>query len=134
MDATIESVFLTFPSEAREYLMNLRNMIFFVAQECGIDDLEETLKWGEPSYICKSGSTLRMAWKAKNPGSISLYFHCQSRLVETFRALYGDKLNLVGNRELRLDLSEALPSEKLAVCIALTLQYHRNKHLPMLGA
>ena len=50
-----------------------------------ITKLEETLKWGEPCYITKTGSTLRMDWKAKTPTQYALYFKCTSRLVETFK-------------------------------------------------
>ena len=55
-----------------------------------VDKLEETLKWGEPSYLTKHGSTLRMDWKAKAPDQYAMYFKCTSKLVPSFKAIFGD--------------------------------------------
>ena len=58
-------------------LMTLRALIFDVAAKTdGVGALDETLKWGEPAYLTrsKSGSTIRLGWKASAPdeaGSIS---------------------------------------------------------------
>ncbi|MFT5337424.1 MAG: hypothetical protein ACI9YL_001426 [Luteibaculaceae bacterium] len=39
----------------------LRQLIRATVPEIeGVNSLEETLKWGEPSYLTKYGSTLRM--------------------------------------------------------------------------
>ena len=55
------------------------------------EKLEETLKWGEPSYLTKYGSTVRMDWKEKNPEQFAVYFKCTSALVPTFKTIYKDK-------------------------------------------
>jgi len=71
--------------------MHLRKLIFSVAMETPeIDDLEETLKWGEPSYLTIGGSTVRVAWQERNPDKYGIYFNCNSELVGTFRELYSD--------------------------------------------
>ncbi len=95
--------------------------------------LEETLKWGEPSYTCKMGSTIRIGWKASTPDQTYLFFHCTSKLGETYKALYGDLLEFEKNRAIVLRVDDKLPQEPLKHCIALALDYHRLKHLPMLG-
>ena len=41
-----------------------------------LKELEETLKWGEPSYLVKKGSTIRMDWKSKAPNQYAMYFKC----------------------------------------------------------
>lgn len=55
-----------------------------------INKLEETLKWGEPRFLNKNGSTLRIDWKEKTPNQYQMYFKCTSRLVETFKMVFGD--------------------------------------------
>ena len=61
-------------------------------------ELEETLKWGEPSYLVKKGSTIRMDWKVKTPDQYAMYFKCTSKLVPTFRELFGDLFKYEKNR------------------------------------
>lgn len=52
----------------RKNLMFLRQLTLETASEIeGINKLEETLKRGEPSYLVKGGSTIRMDWKKANP-------------------------------------------------------------------
>jgi hypothetical protein len=122
-----------YPESVQKKLMHLRALIFEVAQAQGIQDLEETLKWGEPSYVCKHGSTLRFDWKASKPDEYAMYFNCKTRLIETIREFYGQELNIKGNREISFKLDEALPEAVVKHCIQLSLSYHKIKHLPTLG-
>lgn len=53
-------VFEGYPDLIRPKMRALRNLILEAANELDdVQELEETLKWGEPSYIAKKGSTLR---------------------------------------------------------------------------
>ena len=61
-----------------------------VAKEIDLPNLEETLKWGEPSFLTKKGSTIRMDWKVKNPDRYAMYFKCTSKLVPSFRLAYDE--------------------------------------------
>lgn len=115
-------------------LGQLRRIILQVAQENGLGEVEESLKWGEPSFVAKGGSAVRIDWKVKFPDSCFVFFQCQTSLVETFKELYGDVFRYEGNRALVLDLSQGLPVRELKHCIFLSLQYHKLKHLPWLGA
>ncbi|QQX78192.1 DUF1801 domain-containing protein [Aequorivita iocasae] len=116
-------------------MLQLRQMVLKTASEIdGLQKLEETLKWGEPSYLTKNGSTVRMDWKEKNPEQIAVYFKCTSNLVPTFRAIYKDKFNFEGNRAIVFKLKDKIPVTELKHCIALALTYHKVKHLPLLGA
>ena len=133
-DPKVENVFQTYPENVRPKMLALRQLVFDTSAVLGIRNLEETLKWGEPSYLCTSGSTLRMDWKPKEPDHYFLFFHCQSLLVPTFRALYAEAFTFDENRAIRLGLDEKLDQAKLSHCIELTLTYHKVKHLPMLGA
>ena len=87
----VDAVFAGYPDIVKDKMLELRKLVIETADEIeGLSHLEETLKWGEPSYLAKNGSTLRMDWKAKNPNQYALYFNCNSSLVETFKMIYGD--------------------------------------------
>lgn len=118
----------------RPKLLKLRQIIFDTAAEIGkLETFEETLKWGEPSYLCKAGSTIRMDWKEATPDHYYLYFHCQTKLIETFRTLYHEEFCFDANRAIVFHKADELALEPLKHCIELALDYHRIKHLPMLG-
>jgi hypothetical protein len=130
----VEKVFDSYPGRMRKKLLFLRQLVLDTASENeGVGALEETLKWGEPSYMTKKGSTVRMDWKQSTPEQYALYFHCKTRLVDTFRELYGDKLRFEGNRAIVFHLNDKIPIDEVKHCIFLSLTYHDRKHLPMLG-
>lgn len=132
--SNVASVFANYPETVREKMLDLRALILETAQALeGIETLEETLKWGEPSYLTKYGSTLRMDWKAKTPHQYALYFKCTSRLVETFRAVFEHTFTFEGNRAIVFQLDDLIPKQALKQCIKATLTYHKVKHLPTLG-
>ena len=132
---TVAEVFDEYPDHVRERLLYLRQLVLDTASETeGVDDVVETLSWGEPSYKTTSGSTVRMDWKASQPDQFALYFTCTTTLVETFRELYGDLFRFEGNRAILFDLSDDIPEAELSHCISLALTYHRVKHMPLLGA
>ena len=84
----------------------------------GVGGLEETLRWGEPSYITKvskSGSTVRIGWKESNPRQYGLYFHCSTKLVDTFREIHGDRFTFEGNRAIIFDEGDDVPEEELTL-------------------
>lgn len=133
-DPRVPAKFSGYPAEIRPKLTALRELILDVARhEAGLTTLEETLKWGEPSYLAKKGSTLRLDWKAKTPDQYALYFKCTSKLVPTFREVYGARFTYEDNRAIVFKLTEALPRKELRDCITMALQYHSLKHLPRLG-
>jgi hypothetical protein len=130
----VAEIFDSYPKHIRKKMLFLRQLVFDTASEIdGIGEIEETTKWGEPSYIAKGGSTVRMDWKSKNPSQYAMYFHCKTKLVDTFKELYSNKLKFEGNRAIVFDVSEEVPVDELKHCIALSLTYHSRKKLPMLG-
>ena len=130
--AQVARVFEACPVPMRVTLLSLRDLIFEVAAEHpAVGKLEETLKWGEPAYLTsasKSGSTIRIAWKAKQPAQVSMFFNCQTNLVETFRTLFPSGIQFVGNREIVVTAQQVLPRAELALCIEAALTYHLQKH------
>lgn len=133
MEKAVKIVFDGYPAAVRRKLMHIRKIILDVAANENLGEVTETLKWGEPSYLARNGSTLRIDWKPRNPQWLSMYFNCRTTLVETFRQLFGDVLDYSGNREVRLPLDEDLPIAELQTCIYMTLNYHKLKRLPLLG-
>jgi hypothetical protein len=128
--SAVDAVFGAYPGQVRPKLLALRKLIFDTARTTsGVGALEETLKWGQPSYLTtasKSGSTIRIDQVKTEAGRYAVYFHCQTDLVETFRELYPE-LSYSGNRAILLDAGEKLPEKALRHCVALALTYHARK-------
>lgn len=127
-------VFNDYPPEIRPKIDYLRTLIIETAQKIeGLSLLEETLKWSEPSYLAKTGSTLRIDWKPKNPDQYAMYFKCTSKLVPTFKMMYNDLFKFEGSRAIIFQLEDTIPKKELQACITAALTYHKVKHLPTLG-
>lgn len=123
-----------YPPKISVRLKELRSLIIETAEESEeVDKLLETTKWGEPSYVTRTGSTIRMDWKERTPNNYYLYFICTTNLVSTFKWMLGEELAFEGNRAIMLKLEEPLPRDALKRCISLALRYHKLKNLPMLG-
>lgn len=130
----VEKVFELYPEKVLIKISALRNLILKCADEIEeIKEIEECLKWGEPSYLVKHGSTIRLDWKTKNPTQYALYFKCTSRLVPTFKNVFKQLFEYEGNRAIVFSMQEELPEEALKECIKAALLYHKVKHLPTLG-
>ena len=131
----VARVFSGYPQSIRWKMMRVRQLVLDTASETeGVNALEETLKWGEPSYLTTGGSTLRIDWKAKAPDQYAMYFNCNTSLVTTFKGLYGDLFTFEGNRAIVFGENDELPVDELKHCVSLALTYHRVKRLPLLGA
>ena len=130
----VEKVFDNYPKEIRKKLMLLRKLVIDTASEIeSVKRLEETLKWGEPSYLTKGGSTIRMDWKKSKPDQYAMYFNCKTKLVDTFKERYKDEFKYEGNRAIVFHKNDSIPINELKHCILLSLTYHSIKNLPMLG-
>ncbi len=113
--------------------MFLRQLILETAASIDIvGEIEETLKWGEPSYLTpktKTGSTIRIDWKEKYPDQYAIYFKCTANLIPAFKEKYPQKFRFDGNRSILFKLDDKVPIKELKNCIAMALTYHRNKKL-----
>ena len=113
--------------------MFLRQLIYDTAESMeDIGEIEETLKWGEPSYLTpksKSGSTIRIAWKTPPKEQYSMFFKCTANLVPAFEEKFPQLFKFGGNRRIDFGLDDEVPVQALKQCIALALTYHRNKKL-----
>jgi len=126
--------FAQYPAKVRTKMLALRKLVFETAKKLNkLDAMEESLKWQEPSYLIKGGSTVRMDWKPGTPEQYALYFICTTKLVDTFRELFGDRLNYEGNRAIILSLNEPLPNAIIEQCLRMAFNYQQLKKLPLLG-
>lgn len=133
-DSAFEAKIANYPDDVREKMEFLRGLVLETAKETPeIKKLEETLKWGEPSFVTKTGSTLRMDWKAKTPNQYQMYFKCTSRLVETFKTVFGDFFEYEKSRAIIFQLDQEVPQTELKQCIKATLMYHKVKNDLTLG-
>ncbi|MFT6925203.1 MAG: hypothetical protein ACJAZP_000783 [Psychromonas sp.] len=134
MNVGVQQKFSTYPADVAVLLGTVRDLIFNVAKQEGIFDITETLKWGEPSYVSKIGSTIRIDWKDKYPDQYCIYFNCKTSLIETFKEVYGDTFAYEGNRAIVFKINQVVPYKELAHCISMSLRYKKIKHLDLLGA
>lgn len=133
MDALVKEKFDSYPKKARSKLLQLRKIILETGVEYEVGPLEESLKWGEPSFVTQGGSAVRIDWKPKFPEKCFMFFHCQTRLIETFKEIYGDIFEYEGKRAIVLGMDDDIPVQELKHCIYLSLQYHKLKHQPLLA-
>jgi Domain of unknown function (DU1801) len=130
-DPAVDAVFRAYPAPIRTKLLALRRLILDTAKTTsGVGALEETLKWGQPSYLTvetKSGSTIRIDQVKSAANQYAVYFHCQTDLVATFRELYPEDFSYGGNRSILLNAEDEIDEPALRHCLALALTYHLNK-------
>lgn len=128
--ANVRAKFNAYPGDVRASLIVLRGLIFDTAKSLdGVGAIEETLKWGQPSYLTpesKSGSTIRIDALKDNDG-YAMYFHCQTNLVDTFRELYPAQMTYGGNRSILFKSGDKILDKALRHCIGLALTYHARQ-------
>ena len=121
----VKAAFEAFPPDSYAMALTLRDLIFSVAWDTPeVGQIEETLKWGQPSYLTeatKAGSTIRLGLQGGEPAA---FFTCSSSLVDGFRADFGDALSYHGNRAVMLEEPFA---DVLDLCFVRALTYHRTK-------
>jgi hypothetical protein len=130
-DPAVDAIFAAYPKPLKARLLALRRLILDTAKKTeGVGALQETLKWGQPSYLTtstKSGSTIRIDRVKASADQYALYFHCQTDLVATFRQLYPKELTYAGNRAIILNADDDIPEAALRHCLGLALTYHLGK-------
>jgi hypothetical protein len=130
-DPKVAEAFDAYPQKIRTRLMFMRALIFDIARKTeGVGELEETLKWGQPSYLTTqsgSGTTIRLDQLAALKGKYEICVHCQTTLVGPFKKQYGDEFTYDANRGLVLDADDDVPLEEMSHFIYLALTYHLRK-------
>ena len=133
MEVATQNKFDSYPEHIKLRLLCIRDLVFDVAKEHGLGDVEESLKWNEPSYLVNTGTAIRIDWKAKTPDHYFIFFNCNTTLVDTFRELHSDVIQFQGNRAIILNIYEPLPTKTIRQFLTLAMKYKTIKHLPLLG-
>ncbi|MBL4585111.1 MAG: DUF1801 domain-containing protein [Pseudomonadales bacterium] len=128
----VQTVFDAQPEPIRIRLLYLRQLILETAFENEIGTIEETLKWREPNYLARKGSTIRINRVKSNPDQVAIYFNCKTKFGGTFRELYCEEFNFESNRAIIFYDKNPIPVEALKHCILLSLTYRNRKNLPLL--
>jgi len=127
----VARVFAHYPTNYRKRLKALRKLILEVAHSNPeIGELEETLKWGEPSYLPKQkkiGTTVRIHWLKSKPEQYGIYFNCQTNLVERFKKSFPETFRFEGKRAIIFSEADVVPVPELKSCIRMALTYHLGK-------
>lgn len=127
----VAALFESYPPAVQDRLMSLRQMIYEVAARTeGVGPLEETLKWGQPSYltpVTRSGTTIRIDQVPGEADQVALYVNCRTTLIEGFRAQFGELFTYEGTRAIHLDRTAPLPTDALETVIEAALTYHQRK-------
>jgi hypothetical protein len=127
--ADVNQVFEAFPASHRGHLLQLRAWILDVASELdATGGVEETLKWGEPSYLPlrpRVGTTVRLGVFDRD--TVALYVHCQTTLIETFRRRFSNERSYSKNRAVLFDIAKPLPEPEIRACVRMALYYHLDK-------
>lgn len=127
LPAAVAAVFRAYSPAARTKLLRLRKIVLETAAKMdAAGPVEETLKWGQPAYLAKGGSTIRIDAMKGDAKRIALYFICHTDLIATFRELYPE-LSYDGNRAILLDTRRKLPEDALRHCISLALTYRSRR-------
>jgi hypothetical protein len=107
----------------------LRALIFEVAaQNDKIGPLEESLKWGQPSFTPKrknTGSSVRLS--KQDDGTVGMFFICTTKLVDRFKELYPSAFDYRGSRTLMFVAGQDYDREALKHCIGMALTYKLKK-------
>jgi hypothetical protein len=127
-DPRVARKFDSYPTKVRRKLLRLRELIFATAARSnGVGAVAETLKWGEPAYVTaetRSGTTIRIDWKAAKANQYAMYFHCRTNLVASFRRRFAGTLRYESNRAIVFAIEDRIPTATLSACIKAALTYH----------
>jgi len=128
----VEKTFNAYSNKIKKHLLSVRELIFEIAHKTNeVGNIEETLKWENPSYITnkpKTGTTIRLSNVRGSNSEYAISVHCQTTLIAEFKERYPE-LKYEGNRSIILNPNEKLPSYEIKEFIFLALTYHyRKKH------
>lgn len=122
--AAILAAFDAVPKPARDHLLALRSLIFDIAATLPVGRVEESLKWGQPSYATpdtKAATPIRLA--LTKGGDVGIFTHCQSTVMADFQTIAPKSMRFDGNRALHLDPHAPLPTGDITPLIRAALTY-----------
>ena len=98
----VVAAFETCPEPARASALQLRDLIFETAADMPeVGPLTETLKWGQPAYLTRKGTTIRLG--VPKQAQFGLFVHCQTRLISEFSQTFPGTDRIEGTRAVLFD-------------------------------
>lgn len=123
MPEVVQSVIAKFPEDTQAGVLRLRTLIYEVAVATpGVGLIEETLKWGQPAYVARHGSTLRIGHHRQ--ACFALFAHCQTNIIAAYAQAFPGWDRLDGNRAVLFDTPRQIEPTRLSKLIAHALTYH----------
>lgn len=117
MTPGVKAAFDALPAAPRAVLLHVREMI--VTRDIAV---EEALRWGQPAYLTKKGTTIRLGvTKAGHP---SVFTHCQSSVMSDVQAVAAEGVIWDGNRGVSWPVDAPFPEPILQLLINRALTYH----------
>lgn len=99
--ALVEAALADYPDATRDRVLQLREVLWeVVAAEPAIGVVEESLKWGQPSYrpaTAGTGTTVRID-RVSGSDDVAVFTPCSTSLVAEFRAAHGSIATYDGKR------------------------------------
>ncbi|WP_297081364.1 hypothetical protein [uncultured Demequina sp.] len=127
--AEVEDAISGYPDEVQDRILELRALVWDVVRDSeDIGAVREALKWGQPSILPvrpRTGTTLRID-RIGSGSDVAILTHCQTSLVDEFRAEHGDLLEYDGTRAVIVPATGELPVEELRAHVRSALVYHRR--------
>ncbi|MDP5218307.1 DUF1801 domain-containing protein [Ruegeria sp. 2205SS24-7] len=119
----VEDAFAAFPPSAQDGLLRLRDLIFDTAAQLPEPaTLSEELKWGQPAYLTRKGTTIRLG--VPKQAQFGLFVHCQTRLISEFSQTFPGTDRIEGTRAVLFDEVGEISPERHGWLIARALTYH----------
>lgn len=122
----VKAAYDAFPEGQKEIALMLRDLVFAVAADTPeVGRVEETLKWGQPSFITpktKSGSTLRIG--VTKAGDTGIYAHCGTSIISDYAATFPGDDRIDGNRGVLFATANEIVPDRLRHLIRHGLTYH----------
>ncbi len=130
--APLLAIIAQWSAPAQSAAWTCRTLFHDIAAQHDLGELDETLKWHQPSWRPKrarTGSTLRMGWMPNNPDRLTLFVDCKTDLAARMRDLYPDLPANDGRRALGIDLNAPLPEQALSHLASMTFTYHQKRRV-----
>ena len=115
------------PDPAQHAFHACRSLFHASAKALDVNPLDETLKWGQAAWRPKkprTGVTLRLHWRADDPGKLGVFMDCKTDLAARMQTLYPDLPVNDGRRHVAIDLTAPLPEAALSHLAEMAFSYH----------
>ena len=119
----LRAAFDAFPPDTRDPLLTLRSLIYANAADLNVGPVEESLKWGQPSYVPaapKTGTPIRLG--CSKSGDIAVFVHCQSSVLKDLAPVLPAGVTLDGTRGVLF--TDGIDTSVATTVIRAALTYH----------